>query len=498
MATAIANAFKGEYHMGNLFYKPKDSFAGDFIPYYKDGEFRLFYLQDWRNAEEHGEGTPWYQIGTKDFIHFKEYGEMLARGTRDQQDLYVLTGSVIEAEGCFHIFYTGFNSYFKKAGRPEQAVMHAISHDLVHWEKVPDDTFFSPTGIYEMHDWRDPFVFWNDEAKEYWMLVVARLKTGPSRRRGCIALCASKDLKTWENRDTFWAPGLYYAHEVPDLFKMGEWWYLLYSTFSERFITHYRMSRNMNGPWSSCPDDAFDGRGFYGAKTYSDGKRRFIFGWNSTRQNNKDYGEWEWGGNLVVHEIVQNQDGTLSVKVPDTIDGHFSTEKPSGFTGALGKWQIDRNDLSCQADQTFACAVAGSLPKTYRISTRITFSENTRGCGIMLRVSGDLENAYYIRLEPGRNSLVFDAWPRKTGFQPDGDCPFMIELERPIELVAGKEYELKVFVDGSVCEVYLNDRIAMSARMFNAARMFDTADDIWGVFINEGSAVFKDTKLLEV
>lgn len=53
------------------------------------------------------------------------------------------------------------------------------------------------------------------------MLLAARLKEGPAGRRGCVALCASKDLTGWEVRDPFWAPYLYTTHECPDLFRMG-------------------------------------------------------------------------------------------------------------------------------------------------------------------------------------------------------------------------------------------------------------------------------------
>src|ERR1051326_4692312 len=106
--------------MTNFFYKPENAWAADFIPFYKDGRFRLFYLLDWRDPANHGEGTPWYQISATDFCHFTEHGEMLPRGTREEQDLYVFTGSVIEAEGRFHIFYTGHNPHFRAQGRPEQ------------------------------------------------------------------------------------------------------------------------------------------------------------------------------------------------------------------------------------------------------------------------------------------------------------------------------------------------------------------------------------------
>ena len=38
-----------------FFYRPQGAWAGDFIPFYKDGKFRLFYLLDWRDKHLHGE-----------------------------------------------------------------------------------------------------------------------------------------------------------------------------------------------------------------------------------------------------------------------------------------------------------------------------------------------------------------------------------------------------------------------------------------------------------
>ena len=61
--------------------------------------------------------------------------------------------------------------------------------------------------------------------------------------------------------------GLYFTHECPDLFRMGEWWYLVFSEFSERCVTRYRMARSLAGPWLAPAEDTFDGRAFYAAKT---------------------------------------------------------------------------------------------------------------------------------------------------------------------------------------------------------------------------------------
>jgi beta-fructofuranosidase len=69
--------------MSELFYRPQNAFLADVIPFYWQGEYHLFYLKDWRNPAEHGEGTPWYHLVTRDFVTFNDLGEALPRGTKD-------------------------------------------------------------------------------------------------------------------------------------------------------------------------------------------------------------------------------------------------------------------------------------------------------------------------------------------------------------------------------------------------------------------------------
>jgi len=467
-------------------YKPVDGWAADFIPFFWKGEFHLFYLKDFRDIPGHGEGTPWCHLVTQDFIHFTDHGECLARGDADAQDLYVFTGSVINAhsgaEG-FHIFYVGHNPHYRNYGRPQQAIMHAVSDDLYTWRKIPEDTFFAPTDVFEPHDWRDPYVFWNDEAEEYWMITAARLRDGPSRRRGCSALCTSKDLKTWKVRGPFYAPDLYFTHECPDLFKMGEWWYLIFSEFSESCVTRYRMARSLSGPWLTPRVDTFDGRAFYAAKTASDGQRRFLFGWNPTREENADFSTWQWGGNLVVHELVQQLDGTLGVCLPGSIASAFSKKFPVHFVSSFKTSISDNSKVRIDAPGSFRCASAGTIPETCLIEARIEFTETTKGFGIMLRTSDDFESGYYVRLEPQHSRLVFDSWPR------DGGLPHMIEVERPVVLPHQYPIELSIYVNGSICEVYLNRKVALSTRLY------DHSTGEWGVFVTDGCAEFSDISL---
>jgi beta-fructofuranosidase len=466
----------------SILYRPPDGVAADFIPFYWQGDYHLFYLKDYRDPQGHGEGTPWFHLVTRDFVHFADWGEALARGLAGAQDRWVFTGSVIEVDGTFHIFYTGHNSHFKGTGQPVQAVMHATSPDLHTWAKDRDWAFFAPVEKgYEPDDWRDPFVFWNGAQEEYWMLLAARKEAGPSRHRGLIALATSRDLRNWEVRDPFWAPDLYFTHECPDLFHgtdgCRDWWYLVYSTFSERCVTHYRMSKSLAGPWLAPANDTFDGRAYYAAKTAGDGDQRFVFGWLPTRSGERDDGSWNWGGELVVHQIAQAADGTLTVRPPQTVCDAFVALQPVTPRPVLGQWHVSSAELSATAIGRHAVLMLGEMPQECLVETEVTLAAHTASAGLLLRADAHLEGTYQVRLEPANGRMVFDRWPRP------GDQPFVLEC--PLAITPGVPVRLRLIVDGTCVVVYADDQVALSCRMY------DHRQGMLGLFVTEGEATFR-------
>lgn len=472
----------GENQDMGILYKPDDGIAADFIPFHWDGQYHLFYLKDFRNAEKYGEGTPWFHLVTRDFVRFEDLGEALPRGPVGSQDLWVFTGSVIEKDGVFHIFYTGHNSHFQNTDKPIQAVMHATSYDMRTWAKDPNFIFFAPADKgFEANDWRDPFVFWNDEKRKYWMLLAARKTVGPSRNRGCIALAVSQDLENWQVREPFWAPDQYFTHECPDLFRIGDWWYLVYSTFSERFVTHYRMARSLKGPWLAPANDTFDGRAYYAAKTAGDGQDRFAFGWLATRSEGKDDGSWNWGGNLVVHQIEQQKDGTLTVRIPVTVLDAFKTPVSCEPRAVLGNWNIEEHRVTAHSVGRLSILKCGHLPETCLVEAEMTFSQNTAGLGLLLRADEDLDRYYAVRLEPANQRIVFDRWPRP------GDQPFMIE--RPLHLTAEQPVRLQIIIDETCVVVYADGKVALSCRMYQ-----HQAGELC-LFVSEGEVSFRDVAI---
>lgn len=481
--------------MKNIFYKPKDGWVGDTIPFAHDGKFYIYYLHDERKGntqDEYGYRTSWNLLITEDGVNIKDCKVVLPVGEYDDADYACYTGSVIEGnDGQFHMFYTAQNNYnpkYHRDGKPLQYVAHAISTDLINWEKLPELTFGADESIYEPFDWRDPFVFYNEDEKCFDMLLAARLRGASEKNGGCVGLCRSYDLIHWEAKEPFYNPESYMTHECPDLFKLGNKWYLVYSTFSEKFVTHYRMSDKLSGPWTSPIEDTFDGRAFYAAKTAQVGDKRMAFAWVPTKRGESDFGQYEWGGNFIAHEIDQTTDNKLTVKPADGLINMFNKE---AVNEKINKVEIE----NFEGEKSY---VINGMKETCMIEAVIEFSGGVRSFGIGLRQDSALANGYYLRFEPFYNRIVADMWPRRISgvnqWYVDGDKPFMIELERPFDYKSLKDNKvhIRVVADGSIICLYVNDITALTMRAYNMKRTN------WGFFVKDGSIRVSDIHLYEV
>ncbi|MCI2069013.1 MAG: hypothetical protein LKJ88_05500 [Bacilli bacterium] len=432
--------------MNKIFFKPKSGVCADFIPLFDNGEFKLYFLEDYRDISVHGEGTPWMLTSTADFVSFSEEEEVIPRGKEDEQDLYVFTGSVFKGEdGTYHAFYTGHNPHLMKKGLPEEGVMHAVSKDGKHFTKLPEDTFFAPNDRFEKDDWRDAFVFFDSKSGLYKMLLAARLKKGPKIRKGCTALCTSKDLKKWTVEEPLWSPNAFYTHECPDFFTLDGVDYLIYSEFSDKCMTRYRYS--LDGKhFLSSKDDSFDGRAFYAAKTASDGDKRYIFGWIPTKKGN-DHLKWNWGGNLVVHEVFKREDNSLGVKMPLSIIDSFKKTEMS-FPG------IDiKNDLGVMSQ------ILGEMDGSMYMEGELNGQGATR-FGILLDYSNKDDRGYLYGFEPNLGLVSFNVYPNTPW-----NVSNFINVNR--HLPCGKtSFKFRLLYEDDIVVLYVDDQVALSSRMY--------------------------------
>ena len=171
----------------------------------------------------------------------------------DWDDFITWTGSVIQHEGRWYMFYTG-------GKRDENALIqrigYAVSNDLIHWERIPgnpvilhDEQHYEgyDPDVWHDHTWRDPWVMKDPNTDSFFAFITARVKEGPKDGRGVIALAHSPDLVQWEVRDPVTPPGEFGYMEVPQVINIGDMYYLLFSTVKQ-FHSEVRLSRSQTEP----------------------------------------------------------------------------------------------------------------------------------------------------------------------------------------------------------------------------------------------------------
>lgn len=448
----------------NFFYKPKPGVIGDCIPYYYNGRYHIFFLHDHRDPDSYDTGSTRHHVSTQDFIQFEDHGVALPKASMQDHDQHPATGCVYTDDTGKHtIFYTGMNPYFRNDSQYSQVLLYATSDDLITWTKQPDAIWLPDESIYERHDWRDPFVFKHPGNGRFYMLVAARLKKGAISRRGCTALLTSDDLRNWQVEEPFYAPNRYHGHECPDWFQMGDWYYLIFSEYTTHTVTRYVMSRTPDGPWIAPDDNQFDNRAYYAAKSASDGSRRFLFGWNPTKEHNVDEGHWQWGGCLTVHEIIQNEDGTLSVRMPPETEDAFSYPTAVSLTLKDQSWNQNGQSYQAEAYYGYSDALSQPMPETYLLQGELTFEEEKGTAGVLLRMDGNADSGYFLRFNLQGQRLEFG----KVGGYRNWFVDHMPELDRPLSIQAGQPLSFKIVVDKTAVVAYVNEQVALSGRMYS-------------------------------
>lgn len=445
-------------------FRPPEGFVGDLIPFERDGTLWLFYLLDERRDPP--TGMPWALASTDDFVTYADHGVVLPSGGPEAADFDCYTGCVIDSGDQLHLFYTGHNPARRTSAGDLQVVCHATSDgSLTRWERHPDHAFGAPAG-YVPQDWRDPYVY-RVTADEPWVMVLAaRHDRGPERRSGVVARLTSTDLVTWQPTTPLWDPHRFTTQECPEVFQWGDWWYLVYSEFTDAFQTRYRMASGPEGPWLAPRYDSLDGRARYASKSVAREGRRFFVGWIATREGLRDDGAWEWAGDLAALEATQQPDGTLGFTLPRelvesfTASAQLQLDPVDGASSTPGAGDLDRH----------TAWVGPALPDPCLVTLTLDIPADNLTCGLLLRTDEQAAVGYELRLEPARSRVVFDRWPRgRTGpaqWQVRGDVPHAVELERPCPLPAGR-HTIRVLLDGSICVAVVDDRVTLTARLYD-------------------------------
>lgn len=451
-----------------------ETWIGDPMPYYDGEKINIFYLEDLRDGDVGFH--PWSLFTTNNFYEYEDVGEVIpySKNTQDQ-DLALGTGSVIkDNNGLYHAFYTGHNPKMM----PKEAIMHATSTDLRNWTKVPEDTFLAGDQ-YEGNDFRDPYVIYNEDYKEYWMLITTR-----KDKSGVIALYTSNDLKAWEDQGVFFENdmGTDSNLECPTLIKYGDYWYLSFSDQWPQRVTHYRIANDSKGEFTIPEKDYFDSNGFYAGRMEKDSENLYMFGWTPTKVMYSDLEDYDWAGNLVVHQLKQRENGELyPVPVQSIVDKISNNIKnnPISYTETI---KVKKNSYIFSGKE-YEAVKFDSIEGINKITGEINLKSNAGKFGFMFNV--DEENQ-------GTLNIVFDAKEQEIQFyNTSTEEVLSVNPQSTIPLSFNRDgiLDFTILIDDSIVVIYINDESILSTRMFVVQ------GHQWGIFSLDSNVIFKNIKL---
>lgn len=435
----------------HLFPTSEAGFVGDPMPYYEDGVFHVFYLEDLRDGKLGYH--PWSLYETGNFYEYEYRGQVIPYGDSAQaQDIALGTGSVIKDQnGTYHAFYTGHNDHFQ----PKEAVMHATSGDLLNWTKIPEDTLFAGDHYPDV-DFRDPYVLYVEEEDRYWMLVTTR-----NERTGIIAKYTSDDLSTWTDEGVFFENDMESDSnmECPSLLKYGEKWYLSFSDQWPDRQWHYRVSDAVTGPFEIPAQDVADCNGFYAGRLETDGENLYLFGWNATKEQHFDGEAYNWAGNLVTHQLVQADNGDLFPVLNTSIKEKMNHELPLSPT-MMTETIRQEDDTFIYSGEKYEVVELGKLRGSYLFQTTIRDFKDGERFGFAFNTDKDAVGALNILFNMEENAIAFYNTDEIDNSDPQSKLAFDLEN--------AEELDVSILIDNWVVCMYVNDRCAFTTKMYSS------------------------------
>jgi len=462
-------------------FKPANSWVGDPMPFYENGVFHVFYLNDARNSLP--TFHPWYKTTTTDFATFVGNGEAIPTGISTDQDGALGTGSVFKKDGVYYGFYTGHNGSLD----PKEKIMLATSTDLKTWIKKPLFQLQASNG-YDRNEFRDPIIIEDKTSGTYKMLIASRstagiIDTNVVPWRAVLAQYSSTNLIDWTLEKPFYEDTSTFMTECPDVFTMGNYQYIIYSNIDDRMV-HYKYRSIISNLWITPNNSKLDGIAFYAGRTVFDGVNRYIMGWCPTKNNSSDGSNYDWAGSLVTHRLIQHTDGTFGVTITDGVSKKFTTDKVLTPLKSIGSTVNNSNYILNASGVDKSYALFDRETKAFKIKTRISVGSSTQ-FGFGFGACGTQNEVYSIVFDITKNQIRLE----KSIKNGTSSAVISTLTQLPLAVPTNKQFDVTIVSENSVCVVYINDEIAFTNRIYKMSQ------NPWTIFTNNGEVTFSDLKV---
>ncbi len=429
-----------------------------------DGVYHLFYQH---NPDEAVWGNiHWGHASSTDLAHWRAEPIALAPTPGGPDTDGCWSGcAVIGSDGPV-LLYTG------RDGDDESVCLAHGDASLRSWQKDSSSPVLLPPTDPPVTDFRDPRV-WRDG--DGWSMVIgaglvaeprpaaetpppqgSTLTAGP----GAVLLYRSSDLRDWQLVGPVIEGDESSAGEVwecPDLFTLDGEGVLIYSVTPGEASTRYLV-----GPWDGesfrtrrgGPMDL--GPYFYAAQTLADDRdgpdgsdRRLAWGWLREGRSVEAQRAAGWSGALSLPRVVQlGEDGQLLQQpIPELEVLRGSSSSVSDLRLEAG----DEHELTADTGPAWEGRIRFSAEPGARLR-------------LVLCASADGLEQTIVECDPGAGKLVVDRGGSSLSPDTDRDRDTLQLWDS-----ARQEVELRIFVDGSVVEMFI-DGLSVTTRVYPSRR----------------------------
>ena len=440
--------YQGEYHM---FYQKNDVFLGI--------------------AQQN-----WGHMKSEDLVSWEDLNSVLWPTSNSYDNFGAWAGdTTLDEEGNPVIVYTGVD------GRKATIALAVSLDGMKTFKKYDHNPIISGRPSDVNLDFRDPFIW--KEGKTWYMIVGA----GIAGIGGNTVLYASNDLYNWE--DSY--KGIFFQGQIAD--GEGEFW--------EVPIIHEFPNGKYLFLVQKTPDASSPARSFYWIGEFNGS--RFIPDHEQARN-------LEVINGFLSPTVTTDAEGRTTAIgiIPDEVSPEFQKEAGWAHLFSIPQvWNLDPNNELEIAPHPNLEAYRGSLSEYHDLSLSPEKSDYLNESGRYYEIAATLNTGTASKIgfilgasDDGREQLkVYYDVPSQQWVIDASESSLAEGARKDVRtgsypIAAGETFDIRIFVDGSVLEVFINGADHFTGRFFPTLPSSDGIE----VFVEGGNATAENIKIWEM
>lgn len=407
---------------------------------YFKGKYHLFY-QHFPYAPVWGT-MHWGHAVSEDLVHWEHLGIALFP-TKAYDQNGVFSGSAVEKDGKLYLFYSAVryletdeeNIHAAYQDQYETSQARIVSEDGFCFDNWKDKRRIIPVimdeKIANRTHTRDPKVW--QEKGSYYMVLGSTYE----ERKGRVLFFRSRNAEDWEYVNQYQNRQFGKILECPDIFKVNDSYVFIgspmYAATDGLEYSHFAICGLARFDPATCEMSMIQenrlidyGMDLYAPQTNVDKEgRRVMIAWMRMPKAVENDGEKPWNGMMCLPRVVEVKKGHVYFRVHPEADRYFEKEIP------IGKLSSRRHASEKERDGASAQSCR-NVP--YRLKTKLELGEQLNIGGYRLWVEDDA-------LKADRSKVYSGLY----GYRLSASTPKL-----------GGRYELDIFVDGNLIEVFVN------------------------------------------